>query len=86
MDAMDQPCGRKPYTTPKRVQAWFLGRSRDNWKRKYQEVRREAKRLRNRVNDVTRSRENWREQVEELRAQNAALRAAFKKGGARDRA
>ena len=46
----------------------------------------DAKRLKNRVNDVTRSRESWRKQVEELEAQNAALReqAALKKSGRSD--
>ena len=87
MDAMchDGKAGR--YTTPPRVQAWFLGRSRDRWKQKYKELRRLTKRLQNRVNDVTRSRENWRERVAELEAQNAALReqVALKKSGRIDR-
>jgi prefoldin subunit 5 len=52
----------------------------------------EAKRLQNRVADVTKSREKWREQaeqmsrrVQELEAQNAALQkqAALKKDGPR---
>ncbi len=81
----------KHYTTPHRVQAWFLGRSRDRWKRKYQALKIEAKRLQNRVNDVSKSRAQWREEaehlhqrVQELKAQNAALHqqvAAEKKGG-----
>jgi DNA-binding transcriptional regulator GbsR (MarR family) len=86
----DGPQG-KAYTTPHRVQAWFLGRSRDRWKRKYQQVKSEAKRLQNRVNDVSKSRAKWREEAEELQgrvqeltAANAALHqqvAAQKKGG-----
>ena len=89
MDATTgQEGGRKSYTTTRRVQAWFLGRSRDNWKRKYQRLKAGAKRLQNRVNDVTRSRERWRTRVEELEAEVAALRegAAGKKDGPRDRA
>jgi len=80
----------KHYTTPARVQAWFLGRSRDRWKRKYQELKVEAKRLQNRVNDVSKSRAHWREQakqfgrrLQELEAEHAALQqqvAAQKKG------
>jgi hypothetical protein len=75
--------GGKKYTTPSRVQAWFLGRSRDKWKAKYKALRVRAKRLANRVNDVSKSREHWREQAEALREENAALReqAALKKGG-----
>jgi predicted nuclease with TOPRIM domain len=83
MDAMSQDGNKKPYTTPQRVQVWFLGRSRDNWKSKYKRQRAEAKRMKNRVNDVTRSRESWRKRVAELEAENAALReqAALKKYG-----
>lgn len=81
MDASSQDGKKKEYVTVHRVQAWFLGRSRDNWKQKYKKVKAHAKRLQNRVNDVTRSRESWRRQVEELKAENAALReqAALKK-------
>jgi predicted nuclease with TOPRIM domain len=82
MDATSQD-GKKRYTTVHRVQAWFLQRSRDNWKQKYKDLKTHAKRLQNRVNDVSRSRESWRKRVEELEAENAALReqAALKKYG-----
>lgn len=63
------------YTTCRRVQVWFLQRSRRNWKRKYQELKGEAKRLLNRVSDVTKSREKWREQAERNRQQLDALAA-----------
>jgi hypothetical protein len=87
MDAISQDGRAGKYTTPPRVQAWFLGRSRDNWKRKYKELKHLAKRLQNRVNDVTRSREHWCERVKELETQNAALReqVALKKSGQPDR-
>jgi hypothetical protein len=43
MDAMS-PGGNKPkHTTVQRVQVWFLGRSRDNWKRKYKQLKTHAK-------------------------------------------
>jgi uncharacterized coiled-coil DUF342 family protein len=81
----------KKYRTELRVQVWFLKKSRDKWKRKCQELKVVAKRLQNRVNDVTKSREKWRSQAEqyrqriqELEAENAALReqmAALKKDG-----
>jgi SMC interacting uncharacterized protein involved in chromosome segregation len=70
------------YTTPARVQAWFLRRSRELWKKKYMQLKSDAKRLQNRVNDVTKSRESWCEetkqltqQLREVVAENAALRA-----------
>lgn len=73
--------GARKYTTPRWVQAWFLRRSRDRWKARCRQLKVEAKRLANRVNDVTKSREHWREQVLALREENVALRgqAALKK-------
>jgi uncharacterized protein YlxW (UPF0749 family) len=75
--------GKRQYITTRQVQAWFLGRSRDNWKAKYRDLKAEAKRLQNRVNDARRSREMWEERARKLEAQNAALReqAALKKSG-----
>lgn len=81
------------YTTPHRVQAWFLKKSRDNWKKKYGDLKVNANRLHNRVKDVSQSREQWREesrqltaQVRQLERENAALQeqlAALKKDGRR---
>ena len=86
MDAKVQEGGKQQYTTPRWVQVWFLGRSRDNWKGKYKDLKIEAKRLKNRVYDVTRSREMWEQRAKKLEAENAALReqAALKKSGHRD--
>lgn len=90
MDAANVEQTTEKYKTSHRVQAWFLGRSRNRWKQKYQELKIEAK-LRNQVADVTKSREKWRQQaqqmsqrVQQLEAQNAALQeqaAALKKYG-----
>lgn len=87
----DDGATKKSYTTPRWVQVWFLSRSRDRWKQKYQKLKTDSKRLQNRVADVTKSRAQWRQQAEqlahqvrELQAQNAALQAqaaALKKGG-----
>lgn len=79
MDATVQETGKQSYKTPSRVQAWFLGRSRDRWKAKYKQLKADAKRLKNKVHDVTISREEWREEVRRLEAENAALREAKKK-------
>jgi len=86
-----RPQEKTKYTTPRWVQAWFLRRSRDRWKQKYQDLKAQAKRLQNRVNDVTKSRARWRAEADELRARlqdltarNAALQeqvAGLKKGG-----
>ena len=78
------------YTTPHRVQAWFLRLGRDRWRDKYRELKADWKRLQQRLHDVGKSREKWRSEAEELRRrfkerelQIAALQAqaaAFKKG------
>ena len=91
MDASTEKAPKAKYTTSRRVQAWFLGRSRDLWKQKYMDLKAEAGRLQQRVDDVTKSREKWRDEaeesrrrVQELEVQTAALReqtAAFKKDG-----
>jgi chromosome segregation ATPase len=93
MDAASQESNqaKTAYTTPHRVQVWFLSRSRKRWKQKYQHLKVEAKRLQNRVADVTKSREKWRRQaqelnrrVQELEAETVALHqqaAALKKDG-----
>jgi len=80
---------RRKYTTPARVQAWFLQKSRDNWKKKYSLVKADVRQLKNHVSDVKTSREQWRERaehyarrLEEVEEQNIALQeqmAALKK-------
>lgn len=89
MDVRDAQDNKPEYKTTARVQAWFLGRSRRRWKKKYKAVKVELKRQQNRVNDVTKSREKWRSdarelsrRMRELEAENAVLReqtAALKK-------
>ena|SRR5438105_10160272 len=37
MDAKSPQGGKRRYITPRWVQAWFLGRSRDNWKAEYKQ-------------------------------------------------
>lgn len=91
-DDAQQAKAKKKYTTPRWVQAWFLGRSRDRWKEKYKALKVEAKRLQNRAADATKARDKWRDETENLRqrvraleAENAGLReqsAALKKDGA----
>jgi SMC interacting uncharacterized protein involved in chromosome segregation len=90
MDAADRETSQEKYKTSHRVQAWFLGRSRQRWKEKYRVLKVDAKRLQNQVADMTKSREKWRKQaeqmsrrVQELEADNAALQqqVALKKDG-----
>ena len=91
MEVQAEGTGKREYTTPRWVQVWFLGRSRDRWKHKHGELKIEARRLQRQVSDVTKSREKWREEalqlrqrVRELELQNAAAgerTAALKKSG-----
>jgi peptidoglycan hydrolase CwlO-like protein len=52
-----------------------LRKSRDNWKRKFQELKGEHKRLQNQVHDVRKSREEWRGKAEQEQISSATLRA-----------
>ena len=57
------------------AQIWSFRRSRDRWKRKYQELKVSVKRYKNRVADVTKSREQWKLKAQEAAARLAALEA-----------
>ena len=78
---MDEPTGTAPpgkpstYTTSKQVQAWFLGRSRDRWKKKYAELKIQTKRLKQHLADACRSRADWRGKAEAAQCEIQALRA-----------
>jgi chromosome segregation ATPase len=50
-------------------------KSRDLWKRKYQDLKSLVKLLKNRVADVTKSREQWRLKAEQANGQLTALEA-----------
>jgi septal ring factor EnvC (AmiA/AmiB activator) len=76
-----QPATPKPFKSPARVLASFFQRSRDGWKRKYQELKATVKAHKVRIADLSKSRDKWRlkadqagEQVSVLRAEIDALR------------
>ena len=50
---------------------WCFRKSRDGWKRKYQDLKATIKGLKNRIADLTKSRDGWR-----LKAEEAAVRIA----------
>lgn len=82
------------FASPWRNLAWSFRKSRENWKKKYQDLKGEHKRLENQVRDVRKSRGQWRdvakqsqeesqvlrEEIAGLQAQLAAVQAAEKKG------
>ncbi len=54
---------------------WFFRKSRDGWKRKYQDLKVSAKQLKNRIADLTKSRDQWRLKAERAQEQLAILQA-----------
>ena len=75
MDASAEKAPTAEYTTPHRVQAWFLGRSRDLWKQKYMDLKTEARRLERRVADVGESREKWRDRGRRVTSASSGIRS-----------
>jgi peptidoglycan hydrolase CwlO-like protein len=61
------------YRSPLRKLVQFFERSRDRWKKKYQNLKQRCKQLINQVRAVEKSREHWRELVEEQRRQLKVL-------------
>ena len=59
--------------TRPRLLAKFFQRSRDNWKRKYQQVKGEIKGFQIRVRDLEQSREQWRDEAERSRCEQQRL-------------
>ena len=59
--------------TRPRLLAKFFQRSRDNWKRKYQQVKGEIKGFQIRVRDLEQSREQWRDEAERSRREQQRL-------------
>lgn len=54
---------------------WFFRKSRDGWKRKYQDLKATEKTYKNRIADLTQSREHWRTQAEQVGQRLAAADA-----------
>ena len=61
------------FRSPIRVLARCFQRSRDNWKRKYMELKSELKRCQVRMHDMAESRRQWREKAEATERELAAL-------------
>jgi len=74
------PC--KDYSSRLGALVWFFRKSRDQWKRKHQDLKATVKGYKNQIAAVTKSREQWRlrveqanERVRQLEAEIAGLRA-----------
>lgn len=61
-------------TTPIRKLMRFFENSRDNWKAKYSEMRKQYRVADNKVRAVTKSRERWRQMAEQAQQEARRLR------------
>jgi septal ring factor EnvC (AmiA/AmiB activator) len=78
MDGTAEPTGTptsKDYKSRPGALAWFFRKSRDGWKRKYQDLKATIKGYKNRIADLTKSRQHWRLQAEQADQRLAALEA-----------
>ncbi len=63
----------RTYRSPLSKLVTFFRRSRDGWKAKHHELKREIKRERNQRWAAEKSRQQWRERAEQAEQQKAAL-------------
>ena len=63
----------KRYRSRPGALAWCFRKSRDLWKAKYQDLKASAKRLTNRVAELTQSRDHWRLKAEQAQGRLATL-------------
>jgi hypothetical protein len=66
---------REDYKSRPGALIWFFRKSRDGWKRKYQDLKATVKGYTNRIADLTKSREQWRGKAEQASERLAALEA-----------
>src|SRR4051794_5933230 len=66
---------REDYKSRPGALIWFFRKSRDGWKRKYQDLKATVKGYTNRIADLTKSREQWRSKAEQAGQQLSALEA-----------
>jgi chromosome segregation ATPase len=78
MDDTTEPTGtpaRDDYKSRPGALIWFFHKSRDNWKRKYQDLKATVKGYQNRIADLTKSREQWKLKAERAGARLSTLEA-----------
>jgi peptidoglycan hydrolase CwlO-like protein len=83
---------REDYKSRPGALIWFFHKSRDNWKRKYQDLKATVKGYKNRIADLTKSRDQWKlkadqtgERLSALEAEIAELRARTAEEGKKKR-
>jgi septal ring factor EnvC (AmiA/AmiB activator) len=76
MDATAESTGiqtREEYSSRPGALIWFFRKSRDRWKRKYQDLKATVKGFKNQIAAVTKSREQWRQKAEEANERISAM-------------
>jgi uncharacterized coiled-coil DUF342 family protein len=66
---------RKDYTSRPGALIWFFRKSRDGWKKKYQDLKATIKGFKNQIAAVTKSRDQWRLKAEQTSERVSALEA-----------
>src|SRR3954452_22105715 len=66
---------REDYKSRPGALIWFFHKSRDNWKRKYQDLKATVKGYKNRIADLTKSRDQWKLKAEQAGERIVALEA-----------
>jgi septal ring factor EnvC (AmiA/AmiB activator) len=72
---VETPAPHKDYTSRPGALIWCFRKSRDGWKRKYQDLKATVKADKNRVADLAKSRDQWRKKAEHAGAQLSASEA-----------
>jgi uncharacterized coiled-coil DUF342 family protein len=70
----DKPT-REDYTSRPGALIWFFRKSRDGWKKKYQDLKATINGFKNQIAAVTKSREQWRLKAEQASERVSALQA-----------
>jgi hypothetical protein len=86
------PSSQRDYKSRPGALIWFFRKSRDGWRRKYQDLKAAEKGYKNRIADLSKSREHWRteaqradERLAAAEAELAELRAAIAAAGGKKR-
>jgi uncharacterized coiled-coil DUF342 family protein len=74
---------REDYTSRPGALIWFFRKSRDQWKKKHQELKSTVKGFKNQIAAVTKSREQWRLKAEQASEQVSILEAEIRELRAR---
>jgi len=76
LDAMEgQAKSLDEFGSPMRVLAAFFQKSRDKWKQRCMDAKKELKRFKVRVHDVSKSRDAWREQAKSKQRELESLQS-----------